>query len=50
MFYGLECIVNSLPVAFAMSFGNNDPAMKHLHQHMEAFLNDEETALEERIM
>lgn len=38
-----------LLVVFSMSFGNNDPVMRHLHQQMKTFLNEEETALEHRI-
>jgi len=33
-----------------MSFGNKDPVMKQLHQQMKSFLNDEEAALEQRIL
>ncbi|XP_065909735.1 uncharacterized protein [Dysidea avara] len=35
---------------FSMSFGNKDPVMKQLHQQMKSFLNDEEVALEQRIL
>lgn len=38
-----------LGLVFAMSFGNNDPAVNQLHQQMKQFLNEEEAALEQRI-